>query len=77
MLLEGLNTEIPFDVREHEQAEAKNKIGLLAAGFVEDGDTIIMDSSYIMTTGNRKSFRSFFHIPSSFLGKITIATNDR
>jgi len=45
MLLEGLNTEIPFDVRERERTEAKDRIGMLAAEFVLEGDTIILDSS--------------------------------
>lgn len=45
VLLEGLNTEIPFSVREHEQAEEKSRIGRLAAGLVRDGDSLILDSS--------------------------------
>ena len=45
VLREGLNAEIPLSVREREQADAKNEIGRLAADLVEDGDSIIMDSS--------------------------------
>lgn len=45
VLVEGLNIEIPISVREKEQAFEKDKIGRLAASFVNDGDIIIMDSS--------------------------------
>ena len=45
LLLEGLNTEIPLSVREHEQLDGKNEIGKKAAGFVQDGDCMILDSS--------------------------------
>ena len=45
MLLEGLNTEFPFDVRMRERQEEKSHIGRIAADYVHDGDTIIIDSS--------------------------------
>ena len=45
VLVEGLNIEIPINVREREQAVSKDKIGRLAAELVHDGDSIIMDSS--------------------------------
>jgi DeoR/GlpR family transcriptional regulator of sugar metabolism len=45
VLTEGLNIEIPISVREKEQSTAKNHIGELSAGYVNDGDIIIMDSS--------------------------------
>ena len=45
VLEEGLDREIPLAVRETAQIGAKNRIGTLAAQFVHDGDTIIIDSS--------------------------------
>jgi DeoR/GlpR family transcriptional regulator of sugar metabolism len=45
ILLEGLDAEIPFLVRENEQKTAKEKIGALAAGFVENNKVIFLDSS--------------------------------
>ena len=45
VLSEGLDLEIPLAVREVEQKSAKNVIGILAAQLVDDGDTIIIDSS--------------------------------
>lgn len=45
VLLEGLDLEIPLAVREVEQKSEKEKIGMIAAGLVHDGDAIIMDSS--------------------------------
>ncbi|MGE5558441.1 MAG: DeoR/GlpR family DNA-binding transcription regulator [Bacillota bacterium] len=45
VLLEGLDSEIPLSIRETEQKDAKNLIGQLASGLVQDGDIIIMDSS--------------------------------
>lgn len=45
ILTEGLDIEIPLAVREVEQKSAKNMIGALAAQLVNDGDTIIIDSS--------------------------------
>ena len=45
VLLEGLGTEIPLSVREAEQKDEKEAIGRNAAHQVQDGDTIIMDSS--------------------------------
>jgi DeoR/GlpR family transcriptional regulator of sugar metabolism len=45
MLVEGINVEIPLVVREIEQKEAKYKIAREAAHFINDQDTIFMDSS--------------------------------
>lgn len=45
VLLEGLDSEIPFAVREAEQKNAKQIIGHAAANLVKDGDIVIMDSS--------------------------------
>jgi len=45
VLLEGLDSEIPFVVRETEQKDAKDAIGRIAAGLVQDGEIIVMDSS--------------------------------
>jgi DeoR/GlpR family transcriptional regulator of sugar metabolism len=45
VLLEGLNVEIPFTIRETEQKDAKQFIGMTAAGLVKDGDILILDSS--------------------------------
>ena len=45
VLNEGLDSEIPFFVRETSHAEAKRQIGESAAGFIKDGDTIFLDSS--------------------------------
>lgn len=45
LLLEGLDSEIPFSVREVEQKEAKDVIGKLASELIQDGDIIVMDSS--------------------------------
>ena len=44
ILLGGANIEIPFAVREHEQASQKEQIARIAASFVSS-DTLIMDSS--------------------------------
>lgn len=45
VLLEGLDIEIPFSVRETERKESKDAIGKLASGLVRDGDIIVIDSS--------------------------------
>ena len=45
VLTEGLDIEIPLAVREVEQKSEKNIIGALATQLVNDGDTIIIDSS--------------------------------
>ncbi|MDR0452535.1 MAG: DeoR/GlpR family DNA-binding transcription regulator [Treponema sp.] len=45
VLVEGINAEIPLVVREIEQREAKQLIAKKASGFIEDQDTIFMDSS--------------------------------
>lgn len=45
VLNEGLDSEIPFFVRETSHAEAKRQIGESAAGFIKDGDTVFFDSS--------------------------------
>jgi DeoR/GlpR family transcriptional regulator of sugar metabolism len=45
VLVEGINAEIPLVVREIEQREAKQKIAKRAAQFIDDQDTIFMDSS--------------------------------
>lgn len=45
VLVEGLEMEIPFGVREISHADAKKQIGRTAADFVRDGDTIFLDSS--------------------------------
>lgn len=45
VLVEGLDAEIPMDVRERTEQAQKEAIGRLAAGLVEDGDTLILDSS--------------------------------
>jgi DeoR/GlpR family transcriptional regulator of sugar metabolism len=45
VLVEGINAEIPLVVREIEQREAKQKIAKAASLFIDDQDTILMDSS--------------------------------
>jgi DeoR/GlpR family transcriptional regulator of sugar metabolism len=45
VLLEGLDAEIPMDVREKTEQAQKEIIGRLAAELVEDGDVLILDSS--------------------------------
>jgi DeoR family fructose operon transcriptional repressor len=45
VLLEGLSSEIPLVLREEEQKEAKQMIGLLAAGLVTDNMVLFLDSS--------------------------------
>ena len=45
VLNEGLDSEIPFFVRETSHADAKRQIGECAAEFIKDGDTIFIDSS--------------------------------
>lgn len=42
VLNEGLDSEIPFFVRETSHAEAKRQIGESAAGFIKDGDTVFL-----------------------------------
>ena len=52
VLLEGLSSEIPLYVRESEQQNQKNAIGMAAVEMVADGNTLIIDSSstaYAMT----------------------------
>lgn len=44
-LVEGLDAEIPMDVRERTEPAQKQSIGRLAAALVEDGDIIVLDSS--------------------------------
>ena len=45
VLVEGLENEIPFGVREISNADAKKRIAETAADFVRDGDTLFLDSS--------------------------------
>lgn len=45
MLLEGLDKEIPLYARENQNNEAKDYICKIAASYVKDGDTIVLDSS--------------------------------
>ena len=45
VLSEGLSLEIPLSVREKDHKIEKNIIGEFAASLVNDGDTIILDSS--------------------------------
>jgi DeoR/GlpR family transcriptional regulator of sugar metabolism len=45
VLIEGINEEIPLQVREVEQKEAKQKIARRAVEFIADQDTIFMDAS--------------------------------
>lgn len=45
VLSEGLHLELPISIREVTNKEAKEALGRIAADFVDDGDTIIMDSS--------------------------------
>lgn len=45
VLNEGLDSEIPFFVRETSRSDAKKQIGESAAEFVRDGDTVFLDSS--------------------------------
>jgi len=45
VLREGLDSEIPLLVREKERMKEKNLIGSLAAGLINEGDIIMMDSS--------------------------------
>ena len=45
VLREGLDSEIPFIVRETSNVEGKKQIAETAAGFVRDGDRIFLDSS--------------------------------
>lgn len=45
VLHESTNLELPFNVRETTNAEGKKAIGLKVSEFIEDGDTIILDSS--------------------------------
>jgi DeoR/GlpR family transcriptional regulator of sugar metabolism len=45
VLSEGLHLELPISIREVTNKEGKELMGRTAAGLVEDGDTIIMDSS--------------------------------
>jgi DeoR/GlpR family transcriptional regulator of sugar metabolism len=45
VLVEGLDAEIPMDVREKTEQSQKDVIGRLAAGLVEDSDVLILDSS--------------------------------
>jgi DeoR/GlpR family transcriptional regulator of sugar metabolism len=44
-VMDGVNVEIPLEVREIEQKEAKYRIAREAARFIDDQDTIFMDSS--------------------------------
>lgn len=45
VLNEGLDSEIPFFIRETSFSEAKKQIGKTASDFIKDGDTIFLDSS--------------------------------
>lgn len=45
VLNEGLDSEIPFFIRETSHSEEKKQIGETAASFIKDGDTIFLDSS--------------------------------
>lgn len=45
VLVEGLDTEIPLYARESRNNDKKDYICRLAASYVKDGDTIILDSS--------------------------------
>lgn len=45
VLVEGLDAEIPMDVREKTEQAQKETIGRLAAELAEDGDVLILDSS--------------------------------
>lgn len=39
------NREVPFEIRDRENAEAKNRIAKHAAGLLQDGNTVFMDAS--------------------------------
>jgi len=45
ILRQAVNLDMPFRVRERTNKEGKHVIALKAAAFVEDGDTIMLDSS--------------------------------
>lgn len=45
VLIEGLDSEIPLLLRETANHIAKNKMGLIASKYINDGDTIFLDSS--------------------------------
>jgi DeoR/GlpR family transcriptional regulator of sugar metabolism len=45
LLLDGLSSEIPIEVRSREHIQEKSVIGKLAARFVDNSDIIIMDGS--------------------------------
>lgn len=45
VLVEGLDTEIPLYARESRNTDKKDRICHLAAAYVKDGDTIMLDSS--------------------------------
>lgn len=39
------NREVPFEIRDRENTEAKSKIAKMAAGLLQDGNTVFMDAS--------------------------------
>lgn len=45
VLVEGLDAEIPLSARESRNVDKKDAICSAAAGYVKDGDTVILDSS--------------------------------
>lgn len=45
VLNESINVEMPLNIREVTNIEGKQAIGLKVADFIEDGDTIMLDSS--------------------------------
>ncbi|MCM8710035.1 DeoR/GlpR family DNA-binding transcription regulator [Clostridium sp. SYSU_GA19001] len=45
VLNESTNIELPFNIRVGKNPEGKKAIGIKAAEFIEDGDSIILDSS--------------------------------
>lgn len=50
VLLDSLNAEIHLAIREQEQKEEKDFIGQTAAAMIQDGDTVILDSSTTTAT---------------------------
>lgn len=64
---EEIHSEPHFDMREGSLTEEKRKIGLKAASFIEEGDTVILDSGTTTT-----------HIAEAIKNRknITVITND-
>lgn len=49
VMLENLASELPISIREHENTDAKQRIASNAVRYIQDGSTIILDTSSTVT----------------------------